>query len=126
MADELVPAGQGWMWNQSLFDFAVACAPSASLPAPMPTQESCAWQGAGDDPSINSAGVSTKQSRFDGSDRQVRGRLVDELRRSPIDMERTRSIWPATDSAGDVKRIADTLISDGLAVCRGGWLMLPD
>jgi hypothetical protein len=70
--------------------------------------------------------VSTKQSRFDGSDRQVRGRLVDELRRSPIDMNELARYGRPADSAADVKRIADTLISDGLAVCKGGWLMLPD
>jgi len=127
LADELVPVGQGWTWNQSLFDFASAvCTKSESACAECPLQGSCAWKGAGQDPATNSAGVSTKQSRFEGSDRQVRGRLVDELRRSPIDMNELARYGRAADSAADVKRIADTLISDGLAVCGGGWLMLPD
>jgi A/G-specific adenine glycosylase len=127
LADELVPVGQGWMWNQSLFDFASAvCTKREPACAECPLQRSCAWKGAGQDPAINSAGVSTKQSRFDGSDRQVRGRLVDELRRSPIDMNELARYGRPADSAADVKRIADTLISDGLAVCKGGWLMLPD
>ncbi len=127
LADELLPSGNGWVWNQSLFDFAVAvCTKREPACAECPLQESCNWKGEGEDPATNSAGVSTKQSPFDGSDRQVRGRLVDALRRSPIDMNKLVCYGRPTDSAGDVKRLAESLISDGLAVCRGGWLMLPD
>ena len=48
-----------------------------------PVAGGCAWWAAGrpePDPARGSAGVSTGQSRFEGSDRQGRGRLVDALR----------------------------------------------
>ena len=50
-----------------------------------PSPPAVRWRGgAGPDPAVGSAGVSGRQSRFEGSDRQGRGRLVDALRHGPV------------------------------------------
>ncbi|MCL4127843.1 UNVERIFIED_CONTAM: hypothetical protein GTU68_037321 [Idotea baltica] len=127
VADELVPCGAGWAWNQSLFDFAVAvCHKRAPLCASCPLHEACIWRGTGPDPATNSAGVSTKQSRFDGSERQVRGRIVNALRSSPVNVRDLERFGRPGDSATDLERIVESLIGDGLAVRRDDLLTLPD
>ncbi len=89
-----------------------------------PVAPTCAWRGGPvPDPAIGSAGVSGGQSRFEGSDRQGRGRLVDALRRGPVlDLARAAG-WP--DDPQRAARVADTLVADGLAVLDGDTLTLP-
>ena len=126
MADELVPAGDGWAWNQSLFDFAVAvCTKRDPACGECPLADACAWQGHGDDPAVTSAGVSGKQSTFEGSERQVRGRIVDALRTGPVAVSELVGFGRDQDTASDVERIAATLIRDGLAWQDGDQLRLP-
>lgn len=104
-ADDLVPVGEGWAWNQALMDLGAAvCRPVPACEV-CPIAASCAWRRAGNadpDPAVGSAGVSTKQARFEGSDRQARGRVLAIL---------------ATGSApaGNLDaRILATLVADGL------------
>ena len=79
----------------------------------------CAWGRSGrhgPDPALRSAGVSGGQSRFAGSDRQGRGRLVDALRAGPVATADLAAImgWPSDpERAGSV---AATVVADGLAV----------
>ena len=65
-ADELVPDGAGWTWNQVIMDLgALVCRPRPSCAA-CPISDGCAWQRAGrpdPDPALGSAGVSTAQPR---------------------------------------------------------------
>lgn len=87
-ADELVPDGEAWIWNQALMDLgATMCRPTPQCDG-CPIEDWCAWAAGGRDascdPSVGSAGVSTKQSRFEGSDRQARGRLVRRLGDGPV------------------------------------------
>lgn len=116
LADELVPDGQGWLWNQALMDLgATVCRPQPFCDA-CPTAPTCRWHQAGHpqpDPAVGSAGVSTRQAPYEGSDRQARGRVIAELCAS------------ATSSAAFDRRIVDGLILDGLAVERDGELRLP-
>jgi A/G-specific adenine glycosylase len=104
-ADELVPVGEGWAWNQIFMDLgAMVCRPRPDC-AECPLQSRCAWHRAGrpePDPAVGSAGVSTRQAPFEGSDRQARGRVLAELvvGSRPADMF-------------DV-RIVDGLVADGL------------
>jgi A/G-specific adenine glycosylase len=74
---------------------------------------------------VGSAGVSGRQSRFEGSDRQGRGRLVDALRAAPVPLDAlaVAAGWP--DDAARARRAADTLVADGLAVVVDGTLTLP-
>ena len=81
-ADALVPAGDGWIWNQVLMDLgAVLCRPQPKCEScPLATQ--CRWHAAGrprPDPADGSAGVSGKQAPFEGSDRQRRGAVLRAL-----------------------------------------------
>jgi A/G-specific adenine glycosylase len=119
-ADDLVPVGEGWAWNQIFMDLgALVCRPRPDCHE-CPLQSRCAWHRAGrpdPDPAVGSAGVSTRQAPFEGSDRQARGRVLAEL---AIGSRRTETF--------DV-RIVDGLVADGLVERRriDGFdtLMLP-
>ena len=129
VADSLVPAGQGWAWGQAVFDLgALVCVRRGPRCGECPIRSWCEWAKAGfpePDPVEGSAGISTGQSPFAGSDRQGRGRLVDALRAGPVARRRLASVmgWP-----GDVERaerVAQTLVADGLVVDEGAFLRLP-
>lgn len=119
-ADAHVPTGRGWSWNQAMFDLGAAvCTKRTARCDECPVADTCAWQLAGGkdpDPAVGSAAVSGGQSRFEGSDRQGRGRLVDALRGEgrvePADLA-TRAGWP--DDPDRAWRVAETLVVDGLA-----------
>ncbi len=104
-ADDLVPAGDGWLWNQVFMDLgATVCRPAPKCDE-CPLTSSCAWFVSGrpdPDPAIGSAGVSTRQAPFEGSDRQARGRVLKRLGGGPR---------PVGDFDA---RIVDGLVADGL------------
>lgn len=119
-ADANVPAGQGWAWNQAMLDLgATRCRAGRPQCEPCPVSAWCGWFGDGrpdPDPATGSAAVAGGQSRFDGSDRQGRGRLVAALLVGPVSPHRLASVmgWPE-DEARAV-RVAATVVADGLAV----------
>jgi A/G-specific adenine glycosylase len=130
-ADESVPRGRSWLWNQGMLDLgATVCTKRSPSCGACPVQSWCAWFVEGlpqPDPTVGSAGVTGRQSRFDGSDRQGRGRLVDALR---ADGQVTRARIAATAGwSGDEERalrVAHTLVADGLAEWSvGGSLTFP-
>ena len=122
-ADRLVPVGKGWEWNQAMLDLgALVCTKRSPLCDACPVRASCTWFAAGapsPDPAIGSAGVTTTQSRFEGSFRQGRARLLDLLRTGTIvapDQFRDACGWTDRDDGEpDAHRAADTLVADGLA-----------
>jgi A/G-specific adenine glycosylase len=63
-----------------------------------------------------SAGISTPQPRFEGSDRQGRGRLVDALRRGPVAASALAAAMGWPDEPERATRVAHRLIADGLAL----------
>lgn len=84
-----------------------------------PVAAGCAWRVAGNpdpDPAIGSAGVSGGQTRFEGSDRQGRGRLVSALRRAPVPAPSVAEVMGWPDDRDRAHRVAATLVVDGLAV----------
>jgi A/G-specific adenine glycosylase len=90
--------------------------------ASCPLAVHCAWAGVGA-VGADPAGTAPGQTRFAGSDRQGRGRLVARLRAGPIDGADLAEAagWPADpDRAG---RVAAGLAADGLAVvgADGRW-----
>jgi len=126
IADDLVPSGQGWLWNQSLFDFAVAvCTKRAPMCTACPLADTCAWQGAGEDPAVASAGVSGNQSKFEGSERQVRGRIVNALRQGPIERSALGAFGRPQDDGAALDRIVQGLLSDGLVAMTADAIHLP-
>jgi A/G-specific adenine glycosylase len=120
LADALVPAGRGWEWGQAVFDLgALVCTRRNPRCGDCPVRLSCAWASAGwpePDPVSGSAGISTPQSTFHGSDRQGRGRLVDALRVGPVRERDLPTVMGWPDDADRAERVARTLVADGLAV----------
>ena len=116
IADEVVPAGAGWVWNQVLMDLgAVVCRPTPDCGA-CPLAAVCSWNRAGrpsPDPADGSAGVSTRQARFEGSDRQARGRVLRSLHDGPQPLV-------SMDA-----RIVEGLAADGLVTVSGHFVELP-
>jgi len=116
-ADEVVPDGHGWIWNQVLMDLgATVCRPTPLCDV-CPLASSCTWHLAGHpdpDPAVGSAGVSTRQAPFAGSDRQARGHVLAALQHGPR---------PAAEFDD---RILATLVADGLVSIVDGHVCLPE
>lgn len=130
LADAAVPDGRGWAWNQAVLDLgATVCAKRtpACARCPVGSASVCAWGGdpARTDPAQGSAATGSRQSRFEGSDRQGRGRLVDALRRGPVPAVDLAVVigWP--DEPDRAARVATTLVRDGLArqAGDGSWVL---
>ncbi len=123
LADELVPVDDAWRWNQALFDLgATVCRAKNPSCATCPVKRWCAWQGNGDDPG---AGEGSRQSRFEGSDRQGRGRLVAALREGRVGADELAFLMGWPDDVERARRVAQTLVDDGLAICSNNELHLP-
>ena len=123
-ADAALPAGDSWAWNQCLMDLgAVLCRPASPQCDACPLKARCTWRGIGDDPSIGSAGVSTRQARFVGSDRQARGRLMGALVEAPVAMDRVAEVMRCDNARA--ARLVDGLRREELVVLCGDVLQLP-
>jgi A/G-specific adenine glycosylase len=130
LVDAMVPAGRGWPFGQALLDLgALVCVSAAPRCPHCPIRRRCRWAASGrrsPDPARGSAGVSTGQDRFDGSDRQGRGRLLDALRAGSVPAARlaVSTGWP--DDPVRARRVADALVVEGMAVRDpSGTLHLP-
>jgi A/G-specific adenine glycosylase len=127
-ADALVPAGQGWSWNQAVMDFgSLICRRREPACGDCPVAGSCAWARAGwpsPDPAAGSAGAGTRQSAFAGSEREGRGRLVAALRHGPVAVGDVTAAagWPGEPDRA--RRMADGLVGEGLIRLRDGVLSL--
>lgn len=128
-ADGALPAGSAWAWNQAMLDLgATVCTRRAPRCDGCPVAEWCGWAVDGNpapDPADGSAGVSGGQARFEGSDRQGRGRLVEALRAGSVDVRDLAALagWP--DDPVRAERVAATVVADGLATTDGNRLELP-
>jgi A/G-specific adenine glycosylase len=122
VADELAVVaadhapGGAWAWNQAVMELgAVACRPAPRC-ASCPVAVRCAWRGGdgvvGADPWVRAR----PQSRFEGSDRQGRGRLVDALRRGAVAAADVPAAMGWPDDVERAERVAATVLADGLAV----------
>jgi A/G-specific adenine glycosylase len=125
-ADALVPNGRGWAWNQAVLDLgATVCrARPACAACPLVASGACAWRRAGA-PRPDPWPRGPRQSRFEGSDRQGRGRLVAALRSGALPRTKVPAAagWP--DDRERARRVAEALVAEGLAVWAGGELRLP-
>jgi A/G-specific adenine glycosylase len=121
-ADAAVPAGHGWAWGQAVFDLgAQVCTKRDPDCEHCPVASFCAWRCAGcpePDPMIGSAGISAPQSKFNGSFRQGRGRLLARLTEGPVAGGEVALAagWP--DNPHRAEEAALSLVNDGLAVRR--------
>jgi A/G-specific adenine glycosylase len=122
-ADELVPPGRAWAWNQAMLDLgATVCQARTARCTDCPVAASCAWHSTGG-PDRWRAGP--RQSTFDGSDRQGRGRIVAALRLGPTDRSAVPAVagWP--DDPERAHRALAGLVADGLVVVDDDRVRLP-
>ncbi len=126
MADDALPIGESWAWNQCLMDLgATVCRPSRPTCPECPVRERCSWQGGeAPDPATGSAGVSGKQSRFEGSDRQARGRLMKALTDGAV--ERTNLATVMGRDADVADRLLRGLVEEGLCHTDRVTIRLPE
>lgn len=123
-ADDALPGGRSWEWNQCLMDLgAVLCRPASPHCDCCPLADGCAWHGDGVDPAVGSAGVSIRQARFDGSDRQARGKLLKALGDAPVSPDRCAGLMGCDDVRA--MRLVDELEGEGLLLKTGDALCLP-
>ena len=117
-ADALVPIGDGWRWNQALIDLgATVCTRRDPRCDACPVRRWCKAPAADAPPP-------TRQSRFEGSDRQGRGRLVDALRHGPVGWDEVPAAagWP--DDPARAYAVLDGLVRDRLASSDGDAVTL--
>ena len=118
--DAMVPRGQGWSFGQALLDLgASVCTARTPDCQGCPLRRRCLWAIDGwpdPDPARGSAGVSATQSRFVGSDRQGRGRLISALRSGPVANSDIANVagWPDDQARTDT--VVAGLVVDGLVV----------
>lgn len=128
IADELVPMGQGWQWNQIVMDFgAQVCRARSPRCAECPLLSLCAYQGRPDriDPAPATAGTSKPQAKFEGSNRQARGRALRAVTDRPLTRSETRAAMQLDNDESRADSLIDDLIAEGLIVEREGRLSVP-
>ncbi len=129
MASPAGGAAPAWVWNQAVMELGgTVCRRRRPDCGACPVRQWCAWAAAGlppPDPADGSAGVSTGQPRFEGSDRQGRGRLVEALCRGPVPVADAGAVmgWPGDPERAD--RVVVGMLADGLAATDGDTLRLP-
>ncbi|MFT5563661.1 MAG: A/G-specific adenine glycosylase [Myxococcota bacterium] len=126
LADAQVPVGRAWMWNQAVLELgATTCRKRVAHCERCPLLAHCAWAGRGDDPSVGSFGTGATQSRFEGSDRQGRGRVLEALRAGDLPMMAAESVtgWDDPERTG---RVVASMMADGLLEIDQDVLTLPD
>jgi A/G-specific adenine glycosylase len=124
-ADACVVHGDAWAWNQSLMDLgATLCRPRSARCTECPLADGCAWRLAGGpDPATGSAGVSTPQGLFDGSDRQARGRLMKALTGGAVRRGDVAAVMQRDGATAD--RLVADLCAERLVTSDGEVLHLP-
>lgn len=124
-ADAACPRGDAWVWNQCLMDLgAVVCRPTNPRCDECPIATRCVWRRAGGpDPAVGSAGVSVRQARFEGSDRQARGRLMKALSAGSVGRSEVASLMQRNEETAS--RLVAALVSEGMCQTDGSTLRLP-
>jgi len=125
LADELVPRGRGWSYNQAILDLgATVCTARAPKCVACPLRARCAFLATGgEDPARRTAGTARPQGRFEGSNRQLRGRVVEHLRSGPATGAVLRRIAQVEDARLEV--VLTQLAREGMVVRSGRSYRLP-
>jgi A/G-specific adenine glycosylase len=124
LANELLPENGVAAHNQALLDLGAQFCRSRPLCDSCPLSDACRWNlEGGDDPAPRSASVSRPQSAFEGSDRQLRGRVLGLLRQGQVTSSRVvADVAPGENER--VVRIVESLVNDGLVERKGNQLRL--
>jgi A/G-specific adenine glycosylase len=97
-------------WSVAVMELgALVCTAASPQCGRCPVARDCAWLAAGQPP----AAVRRRSQRYDGTDRQCRGRLLAVLREcgTPVSRADFDAVWPG---AGQLARALDGLVADGL------------
>ena len=114
VARSLLPRRQVAQFNQSMLDLGALFCRSSPRCAECPLQRACRWHlEGGEDPAPTSAGVSRRQSAFEGSTRQLRGRLLSVLREGDLTRQEFRS-WARSVDDERLDGVVRDLVADGL------------
>jgi A/G-specific adenine glycosylase len=113
-ANELLPRKDAASFNQSMLDLGAQYCTSTPRCQSCPVARVCQWnREGGPDPAPRSAGVSRPQPRFQGSDRQARGRVLAALRERPRSVQHLVTCVDDNDPQRSATLVA-ALIADGL------------
>jgi len=112
-ADLLWPAGhqRSARWSAAVMEFgALVCTARGPGCDECPLRSRCSWTVAGQPAPVT---LPRRQARYDGSDRQARGRILDVLRESPGPVGRgaIERSWPDPEQRD---RALSALVADGL------------
>ena len=128
IADQNLPTGEGWRWNQAMIEIgATICTARKTKCDKCPLKETCTWtkNQAATDPAISAK--SKKLETFEGSDRQGRGKLINALRNEPIMGKDVPQILGWANDHKRCKRVLEKLEKDGLIVIAdSGKISLPN
>jgi len=134
LADRLVPRGRSWEHNQAMFDIgSLYCRARMPRCSGCPLRPHCVWAG-GRNPGPPTPGQGRPSpahpdparpmrpraaQRFEGSDRQGRGRLIATLCQRTVDAWELGQVagWP--DDPNRAMRNAEALVAEGLAMWVG-------
>jgi len=114
LAESLLPAvpGHAARWSVAVMELgALVCTATRPDCASCPVVRRCAWRRAGSPPGPARPAA---QPRYQGSDRECRGRLLSVLREAagPVPAARLDAAWP---DPAQRARALDALVADGLA-----------
>lgn len=112
LAESLLPADPAIAarWSVAVMELgALTCTAAKPRCADCPLASQCAWRAAGQP----TADTRRRGQRYDGTDRQCRGRLLAVLRDSatPVPLSRFDAAWPDDSQRA---RALDALVADGL------------
>lgn len=126
----LLPADRGAAaaFNAAAMELgAIVCTARAPKCGECPIARFCEWRGAGYPD--NAPEKRPKQAAFEGSDRQVRGRIMQLMRSATAAVSPGEALAAAADGAvrepEQPQRALDSLVADGLIVEFEGRLRLP-
>jgi len=124
LAESLLPAepAVAARWSVAVMELgALVCTAASPRCGTCPVARDCAWLAAGrpkepevpKDPQEPAEAPRRRSQRYDGTDRQCRGRLLAVLRDSgePVGRADFDAVWPGQ---GQLARALDGLIADGL------------
>ncbi len=113
LANELASRRHSATHNQAMLDLGSQFCVAAPRCEDCPVVRRCRWRrDGGADPAPQSAAVSVRQKPFEGSDRQLRGRIVDALRDGPQRRDGLRHICGTERER--LARLLDDLVGEGL------------
>ena len=128
-ADQNLPAGEGWRWNQAMIEVgATLCTARITHCCACPFETTCIWtkDQTKPDPAISPKEMRQKPDSFEGSDRQGRGKLISALRDKAVLKKDIPKILGWINDPERCSRVLQKLEKDGLIVIdKSGKVSLP-